>query len=417
MVLTYLLTFPTHFTIWDEISYFRQLQFLMDGQFELLDTAITNKYPIGTALFAVPFVFIGDMKACFTMSLFSAILSLLILMQTIKHLKLNIDVAYLILLYPPLILLSRSFMSDLPALLISTIFFYVFFCFSNSLKKGLSIAFLFGLGLLVREPLIILFTPFLMVYVYQNFNKNLIFFTLALIIASSLRPLSNYLIYHDIFFMKDPGIAFGFDLFFENLMLYVFSLTFFVPLGLIAVFRYKDKYQWIIKLTIAFYILFFCFYQYNGFQSGFLKGLILGPRFLLPITPLVIICIAYMLNSWNFKFKPTLKYLPILCLLIFISTQVLGKAYNNQQQTISDLIYSKEINELATNDFTQASKILNPLDQRYRDIFINSLESIDSFKTDQYLLLFGNISPAGNFETIFREKLLDNTTVSFWEKN
>jgi hypothetical protein len=78
----------------------------------------------------------------------------------------------------------------------------------------------------------------------------------------------------------------------ERALLYVFALLVLVPGGLVALGLYRGKFRTAIVATVVLSVVFFSLYSYSGTDSGLLRALVLGPRFLIPLVPLLALAVA-----------------------------------------------------------------------------------------------------------------------------
>lgn len=269
---------------------------------------------------------------------------------------------WLILLFPPVSVLSRTLMSELPSLAISSLFFYLLFKVKGE-KFELFILGLIGtVGILFREPLLIVFAPFLFVLFFNYPNSRLPFIS-GIFLGIGLRLLLAKILFGDFLFYKDPEVLFGFDLFLTSITLYAFALLIFLPGGLWAIWKYKGAYAQALKISVCTTVVFFSLYQFNGLNCGLFEGLILGPRFFIPSLPLFIIAIAQYFEGT--RFKKVYCFLPLVAILFFSSVQVYGKVFNKKQELIREATLPNTSKIIYTNWIAQASKVISKLDSRF----------------------------------------------------
>lgn len=89
------------------------------------------------------------------------------------------------------------------------------------------------------------------------------------------------------FFIRFSGYGFSLESILRNAGLYLLSLMAMTPFGLVGGCGYKGRRRWEMVTAILAYFVFYLSYEYAGYESGFLKGLVLGPRYFIPLIPLL----------------------------------------------------------------------------------------------------------------------------------
>lgn len=296
-LLVFFIFYPEAMLIADEKAYFEQSYALARGkiytEWEMLDLGyIPKHYPLGTALYGAFFIFCFGSKAIFLSGFLALLIAFFALASLLRRRRYHPCWSILLFLFPPAILLSRQIMSELPSLAILSIFLLL--VFSYNLKNpiyALLTGLLGGLSLAFRESNVLIIAPFLLGLVLRRKSRPT-FLMIGGLLGFALRLISAKTVYGNWFYMKDPGVGFGLSHLPSNLFIYVLALCVFVPLGLPALFRYSKIWATEIHIAVWSFLLFYLCYGYNGWPDSGLYALILGPRFFIPLLPLLIIAIA-----------------------------------------------------------------------------------------------------------------------------
>jgi hypothetical protein len=195
--------------------------------------------------------------------------------------------ALMVLGYPPVLALGRTAMSDVPSTALAALGLWLFWT-GDADRRGrwLASGFVAGLSLSFRETNALLFAP---LYLGALIRREHGVGTLIMggIIGSLVRPLLAVIVYGDPFYVFPTPITFALPHVIANLPTYTLALFVLVPGGLIGALLYRGKrWQEVVATVVLFCAVYFS-YGYRAEQSGLLKGLILGPRYFAPLTPLL----------------------------------------------------------------------------------------------------------------------------------
>ena len=154
-----------------------------------------------------------------------------------------------------------------------------------------------GVSLLFRETNPLLFLP-LFVGAMLRRERHWMVIVLGGVLGGLLRPLVAFAITGDPLFVR-PVHAEFFDWTdaARNAVLYLIALTIMIPGGIAAVLAYRGPRRVEIVTAVLVYTAFFVTYGYAGWESGWQKQLVLGPRFLLPMMPLLVLAMAEVFPS------------------------------------------------------------------------------------------------------------------------
>jgi hypothetical protein len=269
--------------------------------------------------------------------LFSLLMSQFLMSKMLIHLKENTAVLWVTWCCLPCLIMSRTVMSDMPALLISALFFYFYFKELNHQNNYFLLGFIGGLSVLFRENLIVLFAFFLLKLFFEGTFSKRFLIAFAFVLGIFIRLLSAQYFYGDPFYYK-LTTPFNTYLFFYNLLSYACSLTVVFPLASFALIQFKNaKEGFIIKLTVVAYLLFFSFYAYNGLISGFLRSIVLTNRFFIPLLPLFMVAYAQFFGKMTLlNQKRCQNGLLILGCVMIVGSQIMAHYFEEKNMGIVD---------------------------------------------------------------------------------
>ncbi len=251
---------------------------------------IVNKYPPGNALLILPFLFI-HWRAVFLLGLLCAIVGTVIFARLMQRVIPDAFTgwALLLLYYPPVLVYSRTVMSDLPATVAVLAAFYLLFFHRSS---GLFLAgMIFGLGCLIRYTNIILLLPFIIILWLNRQNwKSLVVFGGGVI--PWLLIILIYNRYGFGSFWKVPmwqNDYFSLRFIPGHLIYYLLPLLVWYPLLIVGPFFAPRN--WRVKLLLPFVVLllFFSAFSYTPAVQRISEQMVVGLRYLMPVLPLLIL--------------------------------------------------------------------------------------------------------------------------------
>jgi len=208
---------------------------------------------------------------------------------------------------------------------------------------------------------------------------------------------------------SDPGYGFSLLGAKQNLPLYLLASVIFVPGGLIATFFYRGPHRWEIISAVVLPLTFFTFYEYSGRESGWLKGLILGPRLLIPIVPILTFSVANVTMNWLSKLNKRAKtasaaFLVITATISSSAVHPIMDEWSGGPRAIRDALYkhTPERSVIVSN-LVATKKFLNNI---YGE---RAIADIYEVEWDDYSTLFRNSN------TLYLA-LLDRSDSAFWKK-
>jgi hypothetical protein len=300
----YLLWPPHAFSVSDEGVYLGQALVFSQGKRWLdfvdpltggLKNLVISTYPVGTSLLQTPWVATLGWEYGALVSAFSLCGSVLLLARWLERAQLPPLFSLLLVSYPAGLVLGRIGMSDVPSLLVCTAGLVLFFLTSR--PAWLGCGFLAGASLLFRDTNPLVFAPLFLGCLLRR-DPRAGYLAVGGVLGSALRPISNVWLIGDPFLVHSD-FEYSPELFPRNLALYLASLLILVPGGLFAVATHRGPWRREIQITVALFVLVYSLYDYAAWQSSWAKQLVLGPRYLLPILPLVIYCLAQRWSEWS----------------------------------------------------------------------------------------------------------------------
>jgi 4-amino-4-deoxy-L-arabinose transferase-like glycosyltransferase len=293
--------YPAAITVSDESSYLRQAQLIAGGGTTIVavnpftgkddDYQPRGHYPLGTALLMVPFVYLGGWSAAFWLPMLCVLLTVLVTARWLVSAGHSPLWAALVLLYPPSIVMGRVAMSDAPSMLVAAAGLLLFFRGTDGSRAAFfASGLLAGFSILLREGNALVFLP-LFVGALLRRDAGLPWLVAGGLLGLGIRLASAWLYYDDPFFLKPPN-PFSADSVLMNAPLYLGALLVLVPGGLYAGLAYRGPRRVEVVATVAIFTLFHFVYGYSAVESGLSKRLILGPRYFMPLLPLLCLCSA-----------------------------------------------------------------------------------------------------------------------------
>ena len=151
----------------------------------------------------------------------------------------------------------------------------------------------------------------------------------------------------------------------NRVALYLAVLLVVVPGGLLAVARYRGRYWPEVIATVSFAVLFFSAYSYSGQYSGFVRNLILGPRYLIPLVPMVAVAIAWFVRRMRLEDRRRRMLERVVfggALLVAAAVHPIIAVWTQQQAVLVDALYRMTSREaVLVTEVGGTAKYLNEL--------------------------------------------------------
>lgn len=333
-LLGFFLYYPGVVTNGDETSYLLQAHNFAQGTiYSKFHNPLTGKisyslpshYPVGTSLLLTPFYMWGGLTTSVLFPLIMLVLTVLVTTKWLAEANRSPFFALCILGYPPSLVLGRVPLSDLPSAFFIACGYWFFWKGLRQNKNYWFISGLIaGLSLCFREPNVLLFVfPFLGA-LFRNEQKGYLLL-LGGGVGVLARLLSATVVYGSPFFYKNPNIAFGFGSLGYNTLIYFIALMIFLPGGIIGMLKYRGERRTELLLTGSVFIIFYLCYQYSGKASGFVRSLVLGPRFFIPLLPVLCFQMAESFpRLWKKRIQVLIPHLADHILAFAISLWLIG---------------------------------------------------------------------------------------------
>ena len=296
----FLLFYPPGVTVADEGTYIRQAQLILAGRtgVDIVDpfTGVTvemrpiNDYPLGTALLLLPFVALGGRDAAWLLPLICTAVGVVATARWLQEAGRSPLWALLVLAYPSMMVMGRVAMSEAPSLAVVALGLLLYWrglSRAPSRRSGgwIAAGFLAGLSLAFREANVLLFAPLFLGSLVRG-DRGWPALVAGGVAGISVRLLSAWLFFGDPFFTKTSD-AFTLASIAATAPVYLFSLLVLVPGGLVAGLAYRGERRPEVVSTVALFVVFHLSYTYSAEPSGWAKRLVLGPRYFIPLLPLL----------------------------------------------------------------------------------------------------------------------------------
>lgn len=311
--LGFALCWPRTPLVSDEQSYLRQAWAFSRGERTLeVRDALTGRprrelpgaYPPGTAALQAPLVRALGVQAAPLVSLLAYCGTTALLLRWLLLEGRSPWFALLFAGYLPALVLGRAAMSDLPSALVVTGAQLLLVRSGPAPGRALSArgSLLAGLlataSLLVRETNVLFTGPLLAGAVLRREGRSLPLL-LGAALGLGLKLGASWVVFGHALFVKDHDSGWSLVAAIAQLPLYLLALLVLAPLGLAGALLYRGPRRAEIALTALGALAFFSAWGYSGQTSGLLQRLVLGPRYLMPLLPLLAVALAESLpRAW-----------------------------------------------------------------------------------------------------------------------
>lgn len=298
---------PDVLSITDEANYVRQAQAFANGENTVEAGQVWSReririlpshYPVGTSAIQAPFVWMMGWKGARMASALSLSGGVILLAWLLRMLGYSPFSALLPMTFPPALVLGRIAMSDVPSFFISTAAIASFFWGAQRGRRWWwpAAGFLAGGSTLFRETNVLVFIPLFAGAVFRA-DRGAWTLIAGAALGAVLRPLTAWVVFGDPWFVKHTA-GFGIDHALARLVLYSFALLVLIPAAGAAVVAHRGSRRTEMILTVLLFVGFYSVYSYSGEESGGLKQLILGPRYLLPLLPVLVVATGEVWPRW-----------------------------------------------------------------------------------------------------------------------
>jgi hypothetical protein len=298
--------------------------------------SLPSTYPPGTSGLLVPFVAVGGWRAAPLASALCLCGAVLALARWLREEGRPPVLALALLGYPPALVLGRHAMSDLPSTLVVTLSLWCLCGRDGSLVRAALGGAFAGASLLFRETNALFLCPLIAGIVLRRERSA------AAVIAGAaagvaLRLGASAAAFGSPFFVRDPGYAFSIAGIVRALPLYALAALVMVPGGLVAASVYAGKRSAEVRATVALVLLFFSAYGYTGEQGGLAGRLVLGPRYLAPLVPLLALALGDVVSREG-RAARALPFVRVWAFLVIAAAFAVHPALAALERTNDDVI-------------------------------------------------------------------------------
>lgn len=315
-VLAFLVFPPPAVTVVDENNYIRQAQLILSGSttIEIEDpftgqpTRIRtlNDYPLGTATLLLPFVAVSGRDGAAYLSLLCLVLGVAVTARWLYEAGRSPLWAVLVLAYPATAVMGRVAMSEAPSLALTALGLWLFWRGTRTGAAAFAGAGLVaGFSFAFREANVLVFAAFFLGALCRR-DSGAWALVPAGLVGLAFRLVSAGLFFGDPFFAKAPD-PFSLSSLPSTLPLYALSLLVFFPGGALAAALYRGERRPELLGTVVLFVLFHLAYSYSALESGLAKRLILGPRYFVPLLPVLAFASAELWPRLAARASPRLR--------------------------------------------------------------------------------------------------------------
>ncbi len=292
--------YPNAVTNDDESGYMRQTALVLAGTASIPKlNALTgetedfypSKYPYGTALaMAIP-VALAGWQGGYVIPCLSLLAGALLLGRWLQQEGRSPLFALLLLGYPPNLVMGRVAMSDVPSLFLVIFGLWLFWRGSGrSWLWWLGSGFVAGGSILFRESNPIPFAPFFAGALLRR-ERNVWALVVGGVAGLSLRVAANtYFFGEPLQYRSAYILALG--TLHERLPIYALALLVFVPGGLLLALLYRGRRWPELCISVAGFVTAYLVQTYYTFATSLLKNMVVTPRYVIPIIPVIIFGMA-----------------------------------------------------------------------------------------------------------------------------
>jgi 4-amino-4-deoxy-L-arabinose transferase-like glycosyltransferase len=433
-VLIYLLGlacfYPASTVITDEVGYLEPAYAFSQGSVCLEKiSALSGEvycrpsggYLPGTSAVMAPFVALFGWRGAYLVPALAVAVATLCTASWLRAAGRSPLFALMVLGYPPLLVLGRTAMSDVPSAALAALGLWLFWT-GGADRRGrwLASGFIAGLSLSFRETNVLLFGPFYLGVLIRR-EKGVGPLVAGGIAGSMVRPLLTAIVFDDPFYVFPTSYTFAWSHVSANLPIYALALLVFVPGGLIAALLYRGERWPEVVATAVIFCGVYLSYGYRGEESGLLKGLILGPRYFAPLTPLLAFAAAETFprlrahyrerHGWSGTVQAVERLGPLCLRLWVIGVMVLAfvvhpifAALSGSAERFREAIYSHSSEgSVVVIDRLSSGKFVNELFGERGQV---ELRRLTPEILDALLMRHGSVTVA----------LLDRRDSAFWRK-
>ena len=260
----------------------------------------TITYPVGTSLLQAPFIALFGWHAAALASVGSACLVAVVLRRWLHEAGQSPAMVWLWLGFPPMLVMGRLAMSDVPSAACVTVGLYAFWKGSRehaTFRPWLVAGLATGGSLLLREPLLLILGPFAAGALLRR-ERHWRTLCAGLLVGGGLRLLTGRMFYGDPFAYNPVSARYSIDALSETAPVYAVLLLLCVPGSLLWMPRYRGWRWQECQIAVWGTVLFYLLYTYVARSSDALRQLVLIGRYFIPLVPVLVWCAPSTLGEW-----------------------------------------------------------------------------------------------------------------------
>lgn len=292
--------YPRVVTNDDESLYRRQTLLALQGtaQITQIDPMSNEEvvhypstYPPGTALAMTPFVATFGWRGAFMVPFLSLMVAVLVMGRWLADEGRSPLFALLLLGNPPALVMGRVGMSDVPSMAVVTVGLWLFWRgLDRNYRWWLASGFVAGASMVFRESNPMCFAPFFAGTVLRR-DRNWWALLVGGLLGLSLRAAAYGYFLGDPFFGRSPYFL-ALDTLHERIGNYLVAALVFIPGGLVLALLYRGRRWPELAIVVAGFFTAYLIQRYYTEETATLKNLIITPRYLLPLTPVIVFGMA-----------------------------------------------------------------------------------------------------------------------------
>jgi len=297
---SFALFYPNAVTNEDESQFLLQTRLILEGRSHITvvdpltgerEERWPSTYPPGTALLLAPLVWAGGWQAGFWLPCLSLLAALAITARWLHDAGRPPVFALLLLGFPPMLVMSRVAMSDVPSTALVALGLWLFWRgLDGGVRWWLGAGFVAGASAAVRIGNPLLFVPLFAGTLLRR-DRHGWALVVGGLLGLGVRLASMQLFFGEAFYERG-AYPFSPDTLLERLPLYLLGLLVLVPGGLALSFAYRGRRRPELLATLALIFVFYLFQGFSTIESGLAKRLVLALRYFLPLLPLLAFAMA-----------------------------------------------------------------------------------------------------------------------------
>lgn len=271
-----------------------------------------SRYPPGNSLLLLPFTLI-HWRFVFIRGWILAGIAYCLMILCLRHYRLPVSYAVLLLFHPTFILYSRTIMSDLPALV-----FILAGLYAGLHKKAFIAGLLFGLSAALRYPNLIIPAAVAAFFLFKKEIRLTLIFIAGVILGVLPLLIYNLQVFGSwLGSVPVYGTSFDWHYLPHSLSRFALSLMLLYPGLLIIFFLWRSPDRWYWWSPVLLTMLFYSFQDYREDAGHWGINLVMNLRYLLPVIPVLLLSAAGAMHRYPQLIRLRLPAFALLSLSLF----------------------------------------------------------------------------------------------------